>query len=112
MFSGALRRQSVVDLRVEHLMPHEYGVELLLPKTKTDQFKVGTTISIPFALGTVCPVRAIEHWRRLAGVDGGYLFRQQPCASKSVTSWPAKDAIMWSGWALSAKGRFALPPVA
>lgn len=75
MFSGALRRHSVVDIRVEHLTPHEYGFDLLLPKTKTDQLKVGTTISIPFALGTVCPVRAIEHWRGLAGVDSGYLFR-------------------------------------
>lgn len=75
MFSGALRRHSVVDVRVEHLTPHEYGLDLFLPKTKTDQLMVGTTISIPFALGSVCPVRAIEHWRQLAGIDTGFLFR-------------------------------------
>lgn len=71
MFSGALRRHSVVDVHVEDLTPHEYGLDLYLPKSKTDQLQLGTTISIPHALGSVCPVRAIEHWRRLAGVNTG-----------------------------------------
>lgn len=75
MFSGALRRQSAVDVRVEDLTAHEFGLDLFLPKSKTDQQQRGATISIPFAMGTVCPVRAIEHWRKVAGVDGGYLFR-------------------------------------
>jgi integrase len=75
MFSGALRRHSVVDVRVEDLTPHQYGMDLYLPKSKTDQLQLGTTISIPYAIGSVCPVRAVENWRTLAGVDTGYLFR-------------------------------------
>lgn len=75
MFGGALRRSSAVQLRVEDITDHEYGIDLLLRKSKTDQAGRGLTVSIPYALGEQCPVRAIEHWRALAGIESGYLFR-------------------------------------
>ena len=75
MFSGALRRQSAADLRVDDITSHEYGIDILLRKSKTDQAGKGLVVSIPFAFGDRCPVKAIAKWRELAGIESGYLFR-------------------------------------
>lgn len=75
MFSGALRRQSAADLRVDDITSHEHGIDILLRKSKTDQSGKGLVVSIPFAFGDKCPVKAIAKWRELAGIESGYLFR-------------------------------------
>ncbi len=75
MFSGALRRGSAIDIRVEDITAHEYGIDLLLRRSKTDQAGKGLVVSIPYALGDKCPVKAIAKWRELAGIESGYLFR-------------------------------------
>ena len=75
MFSGALRRGSAVDIRVEDITCHAYGIDLLLRKSKTDQASKGLVVSIPFALGDRCPVKAIARWQELSGIDSGFLFR-------------------------------------
>lgn len=75
MFSGALRRQSAAELRVDDITSHEYGIDILLRKSKTDQAGKGLVVSIPFAFGDRCPVKAISKWRGLAGIESGYLFR-------------------------------------
>ncbi len=75
MFSGALRRGSAIDIRVEDITYHEFGFDLLLRKSKTDQAGKGLVVSIPKALGDKCPVKAVARWRELAGINSGYLFR-------------------------------------
>lgn len=75
MFSGALRRQSAADLRVEDITAHEHGIDILLRKSKTDQTGKGLVVSIPFAFGDKCPVKAIAKWCELSGIESGYLFR-------------------------------------
>lgn len=75
MFSGALRRQSAADILVDDITAHERGMDILLRKSKTDQTGKGLVVSIPFAFGDKCPVKAVAKWRELAGIESGYLFR-------------------------------------
>jgi integrase len=75
MFCAALRRGSAIDIRVEDITQHQYGYDLLLRKSKTDQAAKGLIVSVPFSLGDKCPVKAIIKWRELAGIESGYLFR-------------------------------------
>lgn len=75
MFSGALRRQSAADIRTEDITIHEHGMDILLRRSKTDQTGKGLVVSIPFAFGDKCPVKAAAKWRELAGIESGYLFR-------------------------------------
>jgi integrase len=75
MFCAALRRGSAVNILVEDLTEHAYGVDLLLRKSKTDQGGKGLVVSIPFAMGDKCPVKAIAKWRALSGIQSGILFR-------------------------------------
>jgi integrase len=76
LFCGALRRQSLVQLKVEDLTFHELGVDVLLRRSKTDQEGRGLVVSIPFANGRQCPVAAIQRWCELAGIRSGHLFRR------------------------------------
>jgi integrase len=75
LFSGALRRSSLVEIRIEHLTVHELGMDIHLPRSKTDQTGKGVAVSIPFAFGEHCPVKAVAYWMLLSAVEVGYLFR-------------------------------------
>lgn len=74
-FAGAFRRSELVGIRVEHLHFMEAGVEVLLPRSKTDQEMVGRTVFLPHARGAVCPVKALQNWLALAGIETGLVFR-------------------------------------
>lgn len=74
-FAGAFRRSELVGIRVEHLHFMEAGVEVLLPRSKTDQEGVGRTVFIPHARGVVCPVKALQSWFELSGIETGLVFR-------------------------------------
>jgi integrase len=51
------------------------GLEILLRRSKTDQEGVGRTCFIPYAGGNRCPVLALKHYREVAGIKDGWLFR-------------------------------------
>jgi integrase len=75
-FAGAFRRSELVALRVEDIMPHAHGLELLIRRSKTDQDGQGRTVFIPLARSAErCPVQALRHWLELAGIGEGPLFR-------------------------------------
>lgn len=48
---------------------------MTLRRSKTDQAGRGREIGIPFARGRFCPVKALEAWLQLAGIEGGPVFR-------------------------------------
>ena len=75
MFCAALRRGSAINVRVEDITEHELGIDLILRRSKTDQAGKGLVVSIPYAQGSKCPVKAIAKWRELSGITTGYLFR-------------------------------------
>lgn len=75
-FAGAFRRSELVALDVADLTAYPHGLEVLIRRSKTDQAGEGRTVFIPHASDEArCPVVALAHWRSLAGVEQGALFR-------------------------------------
>lgn len=74
-FAGAFRRSELVTLRCEDITAFPNGIEILLRHSKTDQEKAGRTVFIPCANGVHCPVKALDQWRALTGIETGWLFR-------------------------------------
>ena len=74
-FAGAFRRSELVALRCEDITAFPNGIEILLRHSKTDQEKAGRTVFIPQANGKHCPVKALDQWRALTGIETGWLFR-------------------------------------
>ena len=74
-FASAMRRSELVAVRVEHLTYLANGVEIFLPSSKTDQEGNGRTVFVPQANGDRCPVRALELWLEITGINEGFVFR-------------------------------------
>lgn len=75
-FSAALRRSELANIEVPHVKFVREGLELFLPKRKTDQAKEGTVIGLPFGSNPLtCPVRTVQAWLEAAGHQDGPLFR-------------------------------------
>lgn len=75
-FGGALRRQELVDVEVEHAHFDDDGLSLFLPKSKTDQERRGVTVAIPYGSDPLsCPVRALRAWLAASLIERGYVFR-------------------------------------
>ena len=74
-FAGAFRRSELVAIQVGHVTQIANGMEIFLPKSKTDQEREGRTVFIPLANGNRCPVRALMVWLELAGIEQGFVFR-------------------------------------
>jgi site-specific recombinase XerD len=88
-FAGAFRRSELVAIRFEHICHVANGVEIFLPKSKTDQAGEGATIFIPYANGERCPVRALMQWLEISNVTEGFVFRavtRHDCISKNGLS--------------------------
>lgn len=73
-FASALRRSNLVKIKVDELTPHEQGVDIFIPRSKTDPGK-GRILSVPNALGDQCPVKALAYWLAVSGIESGYVFR-------------------------------------
>ncbi len=75
-FCAALRRSEVVAIRVEHITFVENGLEVFLPRSKTDQTGQGYTLYVPRATSHErCPVAALKHWLELAQIAESFVFR-------------------------------------
>src|SRR3954469_1744098 len=75
-FAGALRRSELCAVEVEHLSWRPRSLELLLSRSKTDQEGEGVRIGIPRGKNEeTCPVRALQAWLQIAGIERGPVFR-------------------------------------
>lgn len=75
-FAGAMRRSELVGLDLPDVALAEEGLVLVIRKSKTDQTGEGRKIGIPRGEHPeTCPVRAVQTWLELAGIDQGPLFR-------------------------------------
>ena len=76
-FFGALRRSELVQICWEHIsfVPNK-GIEILIPRSKTDQDGQGQFCAIPYGDENLCPVTALEHWRTQSSSNSGFVFRQ------------------------------------
>lgn len=75
-FAGAFRRSELVAIRCEDITVFHEGIEIFLQRSKTDQQGAGRTVFIPRSIGVRCPVAALDHWKALAGIESGYVFRR------------------------------------
>ena len=73
-FAGAFRRSELVSIRKEDITAFDHGIEIHIWRTKTQQEK-GHTVFIPCAKSSRCPVKALEKWLALSGIEQGPVFR-------------------------------------
>lgn len=74
-FYGAFRRSELVQIQFEHLTFSAQGVEILIPRSKTDQTGEGTCCAIPYNHTNLCPVAILLQWLNKANIQQGYVFR-------------------------------------
>ncbi len=73
-FAGAFRRSELVALTVDDLTFNDAGVSIFLKRSKTDQESVGAYKFIPYAIGSRCPVKALQDWLKVSAAQGA-IFR-------------------------------------
>jgi integrase len=92
-FFGAFRVSELTQIQVEHITFMPEGIEILIPRSKTDQNGEGQHCAIPYGDPLLCPASAIKAWCEKAHIQSGYIFRevdrhqnigQTPLSSKSV----------------------------
>ena len=74
-FAGGLRRSELIGLNCDDVVLVRQGIEIILRRSKTDQYGAGRKIGIPHGGGRWCPVVALEQWRAASGITEGPMFR-------------------------------------
>ncbi len=74
-FYGAFRRSELVAIRAEHLTLTDEGLEIFIPRSKTDQEGKGETCAIPLFKSSPCPVETLYKWLELGNIKDGHIFR-------------------------------------
>jgi len=74
-FAGAFRRSELVAINIIDIERAPEGIVITLRRSKTDQGGEGRRVGIPYAHGSVCPVKALDAWLAGSGIDGGPIFR-------------------------------------
>jgi integrase len=75
-FAGGFRRSELVALRVEDLEWAAGGLVVSIRRSKGDPEGRGELVGVPCGQQPeTCPVRAVEEWLRVAGIDSGPVFR-------------------------------------
>ncbi len=93
-YAAALRRAELAAVAVEDVRLTGDGLELLLPRSKTDVTGEGVRVGVPRGQhAATCPVRALQAWLAASGIRYGPVF----CW---VTRWGSVEA----GRALSGEG--------
>ena len=75
-FFGAFRRSELVVMHWEHVIFVPKGVEILIPRGKTDQEGEGNVCAIPYGNSVLCPVTALHQWREKSAALSGPVFCQ------------------------------------
>lgn len=73
-FFGAFRRSELVALRWEGIQFVKEGIEILIPKSKTDQGGEGLVCAIPYGNKQLCPVAALKQWQTVCQKDNRPVF--------------------------------------
>ncbi len=73
-FFGAFRRSELVAIKWEDVTFSKEGIEIIIPRSKTDQGGEGQVCAIPNGNDSVCAVRALKLWQEYSGLSEGYIF--------------------------------------
>jgi len=74
-FFGAFRRSELVNIHWEQIDFVPEGIEILIPRSKTDQAGEGQVCAIPTGHEQLCPVGALKAWQAVLDVNEGPVFR-------------------------------------
>ncbi|PWI54801.1 hypothetical protein B5K03_08760 [Rhizobium phaseoli] len=74
-FAGAFRRSELVAITVEDLTFSEDGVDVFLPKSKTDQEAKGQSVAVLNGKA-LRPADRLKEWLAAAGITSGPVFRR------------------------------------
>lgn len=75
-FLGAFRRSELVSIKIENINWQKEGIEILIPKSKTDQQNIGQYCVISFGNEQLCAVNALKYWLELVQIKDGFVFRR------------------------------------
>lgn len=75
-FLGALRRSELAVIKLEDISWQTDGIEILIPKSKTDQVAAGQYCAIPYGNKQLCAISALKLWLETANINNGYVFRR------------------------------------
>lgn len=96
-FFGALRRSELSNLKWEHVAFEKEGIVLTLLNTKTDKVGEGQKCVIPIFPEPLCPVDALDVWRKASKAWDGYVFRRFSAEGSlqkaSVSDWMVNQIV-------------------
>ncbi len=76
-FFGAFRRSELTSIRWRDITEVPEGMEILIPRSKTDQGGEGQVCAIPSSPDLLlCPILALTQWRERSGQEVAFVFRQ------------------------------------
>jgi integrase len=76
-FGFGSRRSELVNVHVEHVRFTHKGMEIFIPRSKTDQQGKGRTPVIFYGQSPeTCPVRSLQKWLKVSGITSGPVFRK------------------------------------
>jgi integrase len=73
-FFSAFRRNELMAMEWGHVNFVSEGVEILIPRSKTDQAGEGVICPIPYGHAELCPVAALHLWREKSTNLTGFVF--------------------------------------
>ncbi|MBX3709493.1 MAG: tyrosine-type recombinase/integrase [Gammaproteobacteria bacterium] len=73
-FFGAFRRSELVNIKWEHITFMPEGIEIIIPRSKTDQSGEGQVCAIPYGEDSLCPVTALKNWCEKTDIQSGFIF--------------------------------------
>ena len=68
-FSGFLRIDELLSIKIKHLRINESHLEILVPKSKTDQHREGNIVYISRVSSECCPVKFLEKYLQIAKTE-------------------------------------------
>ncbi len=75
-YFGAFRRSELISIEFTHISRSKQGIEILVPKSKTDQAGKGLHCAIPYGHKKLCPIRTLDVWLDKAKITSGPIFRR------------------------------------
>ena len=84
-FFGAFRRSELAAIQWEQVQFVPQGVEILIPRSKTDQEGTGQICAIPYGNAHLCPITTLHRWRELSNTTTGFVFRHIAKEGKMTT---------------------------
>lgn len=75
-FFGAFRRSELVGINLENINFSKSGMEIIIPRSKSDQQGKGQICALPYGNEELCPVLTLTAWLQQSHITEGPIFRK------------------------------------